>query len=68
VPRIRINGVQHDIAADQDMPPLWAIRDIAGLIGTKFGCGVDSSGAPPAGGSRVADRPQGAESGQIDLQ
>ena len=38
--KLRINGKEHDIgAADPDMPLLWALRDIVGLTGTKYGCG-----------------------------
>ncbi len=36
---LTINGEQHTLDADPDMPLLWAIRDLAGLTGTKFGCG-----------------------------
>ena len=45
MPRIRINGVQREIAADPQMPLLWAIRDILGMPGTKFGCGIGACGA-----------------------
>jgi isoquinoline 1-oxidoreductase subunit alpha len=45
MPVIRINGVQHDFAADPQMPLLWAIRDILGMTGTKFGCGIGACGA-----------------------
>jgi isoquinoline 1-oxidoreductase alpha subunit len=45
MPQIQINGVQHDIAADPQMPLLWAIRDILGMPGTKFGCGIGACGA-----------------------
>ena len=40
-----INGNAHDIDATDDMPLLWAIRDLAGLTGTKFGCGAGLCGA-----------------------
>lgn len=40
-----LNGSPKDIAADPDMPLLWAVRDIAGLTGTKYGCGVGLCGA-----------------------
>ena len=40
-----INGKQHDMKAEDSMPLLWAIRDIAGLTGTKFGCGMGLCGA-----------------------
>ena len=42
---IRINGAPHDIDVDPQMPLLWAIRDIVGLTGTKFGCGIGACGA-----------------------
>jgi isoquinoline 1-oxidoreductase alpha subunit len=45
MPEIRINGVQHDVVADPQMPLLWAIRDILGMTGTKFGCGIGACGA-----------------------
>lgn len=40
-----INGKKHDIEAEDNMPLLWAIRDIAGYTGTKFGCGIGLCGA-----------------------
>jgi len=45
MPQIRINGVQRDITADPQMPLLWAIRDLLGMPGTKFGCGIGACGA-----------------------
>ncbi len=43
--RIVLNGVSSEIDADPAMPLLWAIRDIAGLPGTKYGCGAGLCGA-----------------------
>ena len=40
-----INGKEYQIDAPNEMPLLWAIRDIVGLTGTKFGCGVAQCGA-----------------------
>lgn len=40
-----LNGKPQEINADGDMPLLWAIRDIIGLTGTKFGCGQALCGA-----------------------
>jgi isoquinoline 1-oxidoreductase subunit alpha len=37
---LRINGQELDLDIPRDMPLLWALRDIVGLSGTKFGCGV----------------------------
>jgi isoquinoline 1-oxidoreductase alpha subunit len=42
---LRINGTQREVDADPQMPLLWAIRDIVGLTGTKFGCGIGACGA-----------------------
>ena len=40
-----INGNRRELEAEDDMPLLWAIRDLAGYTGTKFGCGVGLCGA-----------------------
>jgi len=42
---LNINDKNFEIDADPDMPLLWAIRDLVGLTGTKFGCGVAQCGA-----------------------
>jgi len=42
---LRINGLEHELDAPDDMPLLWALRDVIGLTGTKFGCGVALCGA-----------------------
>ncbi|WP_299056148.1 (2Fe-2S)-binding protein [uncultured Polaribacter sp.] len=42
---ISINGKSYTVDVQDDMPLLWAIRDIVGLTGTKFGCGVAQCGA-----------------------
>ena len=42
---LTINGKKHDIDADPEMPLLWVLRDLIGLTGTKFGCGVAACGA-----------------------
>ena len=42
---LNINGRDYEIDADPQMPLLWAIRDKAGLTGTKFGCGIAQCGA-----------------------
>jgi isoquinoline 1-oxidoreductase alpha subunit len=40
-----LNGRPASLDADPDMPLLWAIREVAGLHGTKFGCGMAQCGA-----------------------
>ncbi len=42
---LNINGSPREVDASPDMPLLWAIRDVAGLPGTKYGCGVGLCGA-----------------------
>jgi isoquinoline 1-oxidoreductase alpha subunit len=42
---LNINGQQQSVDAEPDMPLLWVLRDLLGLTGTKFGCGVAACGA-----------------------
>ena len=43
--QLRVNGRMHTVDVDGSMPLLWALRDVLGLKGTKFGCGVAQCGA-----------------------
>jgi isoquinoline 1-oxidoreductase alpha subunit len=43
--KIKINGVDRTLDVDPDMPLLWALRDVLGLTGTKYGCGEALCGA-----------------------
>ena len=43
--KLDINGQVRDIPADPDTPLLWALREQAGLTGTKYGCGIAQCGA-----------------------
>ena len=42
---LHVNGHVHHVQASGDMPLLWAVRDLIGLHGTKFGCGMAMCGA-----------------------
>src|SRR5450830_13738 len=42
---LKLNGQDHQLDVTEDMPLLWAIRDVAGYNGTKFGCGMGLCGA-----------------------
>jgi isoquinoline 1-oxidoreductase subunit alpha len=42
---VEVNGQHHELDADPEMPLLWALRDLIGLTGTKFGCGEALCGA-----------------------
>jgi len=43
--KLRINGEMKAVEAPDDMPLLWVLRDLLGLTGTKFGCGIAQCGA-----------------------
>ena len=42
---LNVNGITHRVDVDPDTPLLWVLRDILGLTGTKFGCGMALCGA-----------------------
>jgi isoquinoline 1-oxidoreductase alpha subunit len=42
---LTINGQTHDVDVPPEMPLLWVLRDVVGLTGTKFGCGIAQCGA-----------------------
>ncbi|MGI9352371.1 MAG: (2Fe-2S)-binding protein [Rhizobiaceae bacterium] len=43
--KLNVNGRLVEVGNDPEMPLLWALRDVAGLKGTKFGCGIAACGA-----------------------
>jgi aerobic-type carbon monoxide dehydrogenase small subunit (CoxS/CutS family) len=43
--KLQINGKEHDVSVPTDMPLLWVLRDVLGLTGTKYGCGMAQCGA-----------------------
>jgi isoquinoline 1-oxidoreductase subunit alpha len=43
--KLTINGEEKSVEAPSDMPLLWVLRDILGMTGTKFGCGIAQCGA-----------------------
>lgn len=43
--KLTVNGQEHELDVPDDMPLLWAIRDVVKLTGTKFGCGIAQCGA-----------------------
>jgi isoquinoline 1-oxidoreductase subunit alpha len=42
---ITVNGHSHSVDVDDDTPMLWVLRDVLGMTGTKFGCGIALCGA-----------------------
>lgn len=43
--KVRVNGAERAVDVDPEMPLLWALRDVLGLTGTKYGCGEAQCGA-----------------------
>ncbi len=43
--KLLVNGMKHDVSVPDDMPLLWVLRDVLGLTGTKYGCGIAQCGA-----------------------
>jgi isoquinoline 1-oxidoreductase alpha subunit len=43
--KLSVNGKTYDVDAPDSMPLLWVLRDVLGLTGTKFGCGIAQCGA-----------------------
>src|ERR1700731_1017286 len=42
---LKVNGAEHRVDVDADTPLLWVLRDVLGMTGTKFGCGMALCGA-----------------------
>jgi isoquinoline 1-oxidoreductase subunit alpha len=42
---VKVNGTAHSVDVDGDTPLLWVLRDVLGMTGTKFGCGIAQCGA-----------------------
>lgn len=38
--KLTVNGTEHELDVPEEMPLLWALRDVLGLTGTKYGCGI----------------------------
>jgi isoquinoline 1-oxidoreductase alpha subunit len=43
--KLHVNGTEREVDAPADMPLLWVLRDLLGMTGTKFGCGIAQCGA-----------------------
>lgn len=43
--KITVNGTQHEVDVEPDMPLLWVLRDELGITGPKYGCGIAQCGA-----------------------
>jgi isoquinoline 1-oxidoreductase subunit alpha len=43
--KLQVNGQEHEVTVPADMPLLWVLREVLGLTGTKYGCGMAQCGA-----------------------
>ncbi|WP_386625592.1 (2Fe-2S)-binding protein [Sulfitobacter geojensis] len=43
--KLTVNGTEHEVDVEDDMPLLWALRDELGITGPKYGCGIAQCGA-----------------------
>ncbi|MBT0667470.1 (2Fe-2S)-binding protein [Novosphingobium profundi] len=43
--KLQVNGSPREVDAEPEMPLLWALRDVLGMTGTKYGCGIAQCGA-----------------------
>ena len=43
--KLTVNGQEREVDAPPDMPLLWVLRDLLGITGVKFGCGMAQCGA-----------------------
>ncbi len=62
---IEVNGTAYEVDVPAEMPLLWVIRDIVGLTGTKYGCGVAQCGACTVHVDGVAVRPCSTAVGDV---
>jgi len=62
---LTINGRQYTVDVPGEMPLLWVIRDVIGLTGTKYGCGIQQCGACTVHVDGVATRSCGLQVGEV---
>jgi isoquinoline 1-oxidoreductase alpha subunit len=62
---LRVNGTAHEVDVPAEMPLLWVIRDVIGLTGTKYGCGIQQCGACTVHVDGVATRSCGLPVGDV---
>ena len=64
--KLTVNGTDHEVDVEEDMPLLWVLRDELGITGPKFGCGVAQCGACTVHVDGVAMRSCQLPAGDVD--
>lgn len=64
--RLKINGQEHDVDVEAEMPLLWVLRDELGITGPKYGCGIAQCGACTVHINGLAVRSCQIAAGEID--
>jgi len=62
---LNVNGQDHSVDVPPEMPLLWVIRDVLGLTGTKYGCGIQQCGACTVHVDGIATRSCGLAVGDV---
>ncbi len=64
--KITVNGKEHNLDVEKDMPLLWVLRDELGITGPKYGCGIAACGACTVHIDGVAVRSCSLQIGDVD--
>jgi isoquinoline 1-oxidoreductase alpha subunit len=62
--KLNVNGKDHEVDVPPEMPLLWVLRDVLGMTGTKYGCGIQHCGACTVHVDGVATRSCGLAVGE----
>jgi isoquinoline 1-oxidoreductase subunit alpha len=63
--KLSVNGKDHEVDVPPEMPLLWVLRDVLGMTGTKYGCGIQHCGACTVHVDGVATRSCGLAVGEV---
>ena len=64
--QLRVNGTDHEVDVEDDMPLLWVLRDELGVTGPKYGCGIAQCGACTVHVGGIAVRSCQLAAGDVD--
>ena len=64
--KLTVNGTTHEVDVEEDMPLLWVLRDVLGITGPKYGCGIAQCGACTVHVDGIAVRSCQLAAGDVD--